>query len=413
MTDSSHRRGKTEPGSARPRPAPSTQPELSLAAPPSAHSSPRTVALDGPVMLDASPADSDGYCHAALATAGIPVVGLDLAGGVVLWNHAAGRLFGKSHDEILHQPFETLIPHEYRVLAHRALARTRTQRSVNAYEVAFVPPGGTKPRHLHITLSCVHNAGGQTIGIMAWLSDVTASKNLEHTLTRTRHMASVGTLAAGVAHHFNNIICGMSTMVEMALSTEDPVMMHRALKMSAEAAGRVGYITQSLLAMAAPESGEPDQADLTEELLRFVDAVEPSLARQGIHLKLDLQAQHVAAVPRHRFSQALHHLLKNSEEAFAACPPGQPRHITIRTQSQGPQVLLTFADTGGGIAPGNLAHVFDPFFTTKGVHAGGNESNPGLGLTLVHSLAIDLGGHAWVASGPGRGTTISLLIPTA
>src|ERR1043166_8771711 len=100
-------------------------------------------------------------------------------------------------------------------------------------------------------------------------------------------MASVGTLAAGVAHHFNNIACGMGTMVEFALATEDPSAMLKALRMAAEACSRISYITQSLLACSGESCDRSaDMSDLTEEVLRFADAVEPTLQHKGITFEL-------------------------------------------------------------------------------------------------------------------------------
>jgi len=352
------------------------------------------------------------FFQAAVANAGIPVISLSPSGTVSFWNLAAARLFARPDNIVLNKPFDLLIPAEFRSTASHALQRTLQQRGVNMYEMAFVPPGGKTPVHVGVTLSCVLDANNQCIGIMAWLRNITIRKELETNLQRTRHMASLGTLAAGVAHHFNNIVCGMNTMVEMAISTEDPAAMSRALKMSAEAASRIGYITQSLLAFTHHDECEVDYADLTEELLRFADAVEPTLKNKGIELDLDLQAKRVAAIPRHRFSQALQHLLQNAEESFGeVADKSRPRRITIRTMSQDDQIMLQFSDNGHGIPAEGLAQIFDPFYTTKGVQGGGCKSNPGLGLTLVHGVVIDMGGHIWADSVDGQGATINMLIP--
>jgi signal transduction histidine kinase len=188
--------------------------------------------------------------------------------------------------------------------------------------------------------------------------------------------------------------------------------------MSTEACTRIRYITQSLLDCSGESCGghEHDLSDLTEELLGFADAVEPTLNQKGIALELDLQARRVAAVPRIRFGQVLQHLLKNAEEAIAdrsAAVIGAQRRITLRTASQGDQIMLQFVDTGCGIDADDLPHIFDPFFTKKGVQGGGNHTNPGLGLTLVHTVIMEMGGHVWADSVPGTGTTLNILVPVA
>jgi PAS domain S-box-containing protein len=383
-----------------------------------ASSSQPTVFENDSKSASSSAVGADFY-QAAVLNAGIPVVSLDATGRILAWNPAAVRMFGRSEAEVLGWPLETLIPSEYRPDAARAFQRTIQQRSFNVYEMSMVPQGGKHPVHIGVTLSCVADASGTGLkGVMAWMRDISSRKELEDHLTRTRHMASVGTLAAGVAHHFNNIACGMGTMVEFALATEDPGAMLKALRMSAEACSRISYITQSLLACSGEAGSEcnasGDLCDLTEELLRFADAVEPTLNHKGIALHLDLQARRITAVPRLRFGQALQHLLHNAEDAIAdrAAQMGDiEKRITIRTQSQGDQIMLQFADTGIGIDPDDLPQIFDPFFTKKGVQGGGNRNNPGLGLTLVHSVVMDMGGHIWADSTLRQGTTLHILIP--
>jgi len=279
-----------------------------------------------------------------------------------------------------------------------------------------VPQGGKNPLHVGVTLSCVIDEAGRLQGVTAWMRNITPRKELESQLTRTTHMASVGTLAAGVAHHFNNIACGMGTMVEFALATEDRGAMLKALRIATEACTRIRYITSSLLACSgeASSDAELDLSDLTEEILGFADAVEPTLNQKGIALDLDLRANRITAVPRVKFGQLLQHLLRNAEDAIEERSSqiiGAARKITVRTSSQGDQLMMEFCDTGIGIEGDNLPMIFEPFFTTKGVQGGGNRNNPGLGLMLVRSVILALGGHIWADSIPHQGTTIHILVP--
>ena len=379
--------------------------------------SPAFLAFSGS-EVPVAPIGADFY-QAAVVHAGIPIVPLDATGRILAWNDAAVRLFGRNQAEVVGRPLEILIPSEFRPTASHAFQRTIQQRSVNVYEMTILPEGGKHPVHVGVTLSCVIDEKGMLQGVAAWMRDISNRKELESHLTRTRQMAGIGTLAAGVAHHFNNIACGMGTMVEFALATEDKGAMLKALRMATEACTRIRYITQSLLACSGETNGgenptDPDLSDLTEEVLRFADAVEPTLIQKGIILELDLQARRVAAVPRIRFVQLLQHLLRNAEDAIdQRCTTliGAQRRITLRTQSQGDQIMLQFADSGCGIDADDLPRIFDPFFTKKGVQGGGNHSNPGLGLTLVHSVVMEMSGHIWADSVPGQGTTLHILIP--
>jgi|GEM_PF-642171 len=352
------------------------------------------------------------FYEAAVAQAAVGVLTLDCTGMVRAANQRAGTFWGfhDTHD-MIGQPLLGLVVTEQRVELDQVFRRSVSQRSINSIEVAIVPPGGQRWFYLGLMFSPVLDGAGELQGVMAWVRDISNRKELESNLSRTRMMASLGTLASGVAHHFNNIICGASTMVDFALDTDDPATMKRALRMVNEATSRISYITQSLLAMSGPSDSAPDMADMTEEILRFADAVEPTLTQHSIKLELDLQSTCMVEVPRQRFSQALAHLLQNAEDAFAGISPLHNRVITVRTHSQAGQVLMQFQDTGAGIKPEHVPQVFDPFFTTKGVQSGGNGNNPGLGLTIIHSLVMDLGGHVWLESVLGEGTTVNIMLP--
>src|SRR5579862_3900782 len=108
------------------------------------------------------PAPAPGLCveffQAAVANAGIPVISLSPSGTITFWNLAASRLFARPDNEVLNKPLDLLIPIECRSTASHALQRTLQQRSVNMFEMAFVPPGGKNPVYVGVTLSCVLDA---------------------------------------------------------------------------------------------------------------------------------------------------------------------------------------------------------------------------------------------------------------
>jgi signal transduction histidine kinase len=114
----------------------------------------------------------------------------------------------------------------------------------------------------------------------------------------------------------------------------------------------------------------------------------------------------IIAVEANLLHQVLNNFLTNSEEAM---PDGGT--VTIRLEREGPDVKLTFADTGCGIQPQHQPLVFEPFFTTKGLHGGGHHGNPGLGLSVVHGLVTEMGGQILLESQPGEGASFFLTFP--
>lgn len=323
---------------------------------------------------------------------------------VITWNRAAERLFGRSAAEMVGQPLSAIAHEERRGVLARMLQRTLRDGQTREFETDYTIAGQTLS--LLAVIHPVPDPSGRPAGVAAWVRDITNRKRLAERLAAAEKMASLGTLAGGVAHHFNNILGGVATFVDYALTSHDPVATRRALQMTAEAAARVAKITQSLLSFAEHDNRRVDLADLTEVVLTFVHLVERPLAERSIKLTLDLRPVPIVAVEANRMHQVLGNLLTNAEEAM---PDGGEVRLSVNADAA--YVWLDFADTGCGIAEENLSMIFAPFFTTKGTLAGGDAGHPGLGLSVVHGIVTELGGEISVTSAPGQGTAFRIRFP--
>jgi PAS domain S-box-containing protein len=324
---------------------------------------------------------------------------------IVLLNRAAEELLGPQAGELLGGDLREAVPSDKHKLLEGLLRRAVGKRVSTQLEFHVSGDGGER-RDLMVILSPILGADGDVWGIAAWIVDRTQGRRLSERLGRAERMASLGRLAGGVAHHFNNILGGVATYADYALSSGDPATMKRALQMTAEAVSRTAGITQSLLTFAERDAAQGNLADLTEVVLTFAHLVERSLAERGIGLELDLQRVPVTEVEAGSMHQVLGNLLTNAEEAM-----GGRGTIRLSLRKAGDRAVLTFADTGCGIAPKDLPLVFEPFFTTKGLHAGGDGVNLGLGLSVVHGKVVEMGGRIDVASAPGKGSTFTISFP--
>ncbi|MFB3890957.1 MAG: nitrogen regulation protein NR(II) [Phycisphaerae bacterium] len=338
--------------------------------------------------------------HAAIA-----LIATDGDFRIVSWNRSAEALLGMTADQMIGKQIAEVVPPNRRKLLSRLLQRTTQRGLTSQFEVRADGPSG-RGRRLMVVLSPVPGDVGHSHGVAAWIVDETDPRRMAERLASAEKMASLGTLAGGVAHHFNNILGGVATFVDFALTSGDVVAMKRALQMTAEAAARASKITQSLLSFAEHKTHRSDLADLTEVVLTFVHLVERPLAARKIDLHLDLHPVPVVAVEANRMHQVLGNLLTNAEEAM---PEGGT--ITIAIDRVGDKVELSFADTGCGIKPEHLPLVFEPFFTTKGLLAGGDRANPGLGLSVVHGIILEFGGAIRVESEVGRGAKFIISFP--
>ncbi len=333
------------------------------------------------------------------------IIGADKQGHIVSWNQAAAELFNADAAAMVGCHIDHIVSEEQRPELHDAVKKTVDNGGQHEFEIKHRKDNG-ETITLMVVIAPVTDEHQHIIGIAAWIRDISNRKYLQSQLLNAEKMASLGTLASGVAHHFNNIIGGVATFVDFALHSNNPQASRRALEMTAEAANRIGNITTSLLTFAEKDVRQFDKADLTEVVLTFAHLVEKPLSEKNITLELRLQPVPVYEVPGSRIHQMLGNLLDNAEKAME-----NNGAILIHLYRDGEDVVLVFSDTGSGIAPDVLPHIFEPFFTTHGTISGGDSPSSGLGLAVVHGIVSELGGTIHVSSRQGKGTTFTIRFP--
>jgi two-component system cell cycle sensor histidine kinase/response regulator CckA len=241
--------------------------------------------------------------------------------------------------------------------------------------------------------------------MLAILRDISERKRLEQQLLVTERMASVGTLAAGVAHEINNPLAFVLTNVDYARAQLADGEAKTALEEALRGAERVQRIVQSLKTLS---SADDDRRGPVNVLHAIELAL--SMAMNEIRLRAKLHRE-LADVPlveanEPRLSQVFLNLVVN---AVHAIPAGAPADHAI-TVSSGVdalgRVFVQVKDTGAGIPPDILPRIFDPFFTTKPLGLG-----TGLGLAICHGIVTSLGGSIAVESELGRGTSFRVILP--
>ena len=239
---------------------------------------------------------------------------------------------------------------------------------------------------------------------------ISSVSNLQDQLARSEHMASLGLMAAGVAHEINNplsyILSNLSFAAERAIDHESRLALREAL----EGAGRVRDIVRDLKTLSRLES---------EDELKPVDprnAVDAALklAFDEVRNRAKIQ-RHFSEVPQvlgdeTRLVQVMLNLVTNAAQSIA---PGAPddNQISVEVklaESGADEVVIVVSDTGAGISPTHLPKVFEPFFTTKPAGEG-----TGLGLSICHRLVHGMGGHIHVSSQEGKGSRFSVFLCVA
>lgn len=242
------------------------------------------------------------------------------------------------------------------------------------------------------------------------LHDITNRKTREEERIRTQKLESVGVLAGGLAHDFNNQLTAILGNVSMARMEADPqTRLATRLQEAEEALFRARGVTQRLLTFS--RGGMPVRKTLfLNELIRdsAMFALQGSENRIDFSLPVDLWP---VLGDEGQIRQVMYNLLANAEQAMpgtgvirVSCeniPADRMGELPVK---RGNHVRISVSDTGTGIAKKDLARIFDPYFTTK-------EGKSGLGLTASHSIVRKHDGGIVVESKPGAGTTVHLYLP--
>jgi signal transduction histidine kinase/CheY-like chemotaxis protein len=259
--------------------------------------------------------------------------------------------------------------------------------------------------------------------VFATVVDISARKSLERQLLQAQRMESVGRLAGGIAHDFNNMLFAVRSYADMLADdlaagpgSVDPADLLPAVEGIRTAADQAAALTGQLLAFSRQQVIRPE----VQHVAAAVRHVEPMLRRLiGEHVRLIVELDPdtgKASLDASQLDQVLVNLVVNARDAMPAGgtvtittanttfdEPYSVEHFDVKP---GAYVMLSVSDTGQGMDRETRQHVFEPFFTTKVAGKG-----TGLGLATVFGIVRQAGGHIWLYSEPGMGTTFKLYFP--
>jgi signal transduction histidine kinase/putative methionine-R-sulfoxide reductase with GAF domain/ActR/RegA family two-component response regulator len=224
-------------------------------------------------------------------------------------------------------------------------------------------------------------------------------------LINASKLAAVGTLAAGVAHEFNNLLAGMHGYAELgqlgALEEKD-----EALEIIRRTCQRGVQITRRLLTFARQTDGARDLTQIDEIADGALQLISWDLARAQIAVVRDYRSNTAVWTESGQIMQVVLNLLSNARDAT---PPGGS--VTVTTRDNQDWVEIAVADTGSGIAETIRDRIFEPFVTTKGALGGSAVAGTGLGLSVSYGIVQAHDGRLLVESASGKGSTFTIQLP--
>lgn len=338
----------------------------------------------------------------------------DLEGRYLLANRAARKLLGSEEiDAVGRSNDEFFSPESARVTRESDLEVIRTNHDMDL-EQSLDINGRT-----HIMMakkSPYRDSAGTPIGVLGIAIDVTEHRKMEVELRRTQRMESIGTLAAGVAHDFNNLITVIKGYSQLVMEDPSAPSAPAQMKEIDAAATKAESLTRQLLAFSRQQVMQPRVTSLNE-IVKGIEKMLRRLIGSDIEFVVLLASTlQTVRVDPGQIEQVIMNLAANARDAM---PGGGKLTLSTTntffesTKSQdgffapaGNYVMLSVADSGEGMDEATQARMFEPFFTTKPTGRG-----TGLGLSTVYGITKQSAGYIKVLSSPGKGTTFQIFFP--
>jgi PAS domain S-box-containing protein len=327
---------------------------------------------------------------------------LDLDGKVARWNRAMESLTGRRREAALGRPLDEIFPESFLEALRSSLVLGDREEIAHIYKLHLPTENGASSM-VNVSLAPFQVGSGERCGTILILEDVTARVRLEEQLQHSEKMASIGILAAGVAHEVNTPLAGISSYTQMLRGQVEPGDARAQLLEKIEKQTfRAAKIINGLLNFSRSGGLEMESLDVNKVLLDVLSLVEHQLEGAKIRVRKDL-APALPAVRgnENRLQQVFFNLVLNARDAM---PSGG--WLTLATSADEDTVVVEVADTGHGIKREDIRRIYDPFFTTKGIGRG-----TGLGLSVSYGILQEHGGAIFVDSTPGKGTTFQVALP--
>ncbi len=328
----------------------------------------------------------------------IGLVATDSAERIAAFNQVAESVLSLSAAAVQGKPAEKVLPPSlWAQLSESATTRTVIEKEVDC----TLADGRQIP--LEIGAGRLTDETGRHLGRILLFKDLREIRTLRNEIARNQRLATVGRLAAGVAHEIRNplsSIKGFATYFQERY--RENAQDANVASILIQEVDRLNRVVSQLLEFSRPISVLPRPIRLSRLIGDAVKLIESQVREKAVTVQTDIHAgtDEVRLDPD-RLSQVLLNLLLNGVEAMA--PGGM---LTIKTDetADGRRLVIRVSDTGCGIRPEDLSQVFEPYFTTK-------PSGTGLGLAIAHNIVEAMGGDIGVASRPGSGTTFTLRLP--
>jgi len=334
----------------------------------------------------------------------------DPSGRCLSVNSAGLAMTGRSREEALESDLLGQWPPDVREKLSGLLGRVTQTGRPEGFE-AEIPRLGGGTMVKAVTVIPLKVAGAAPFFIVH-ARDVTAERHSQQQLLQRSKMSTVGALATGVAHEFNNVLEVILGRAELAHADEDVRAKADALQAIIDIARRGSWVAKSLLDFSDSRADKTGLADLKDVIKQVLMLLETMLKEERIEVVTQMREAPRVACNVAQMAQVFSNIIVNARDAMRGLPE---RRLTITLDSdlETKTIRACFADTGPGIRQDIQEKIFDPFTTSKGILGGGDDRAPGMGLGLfvAYGIVKQHRGTITVTSQPGKGATFCVTLP--
>jgi two-component system cell cycle sensor histidine kinase/response regulator CckA len=351
------------------------------------------------------------------------IIGTSPDGAVTAWNRGAEKLFGYTAEEMLGKPASVLVDESGAAQQAGVLARIRGGERRVHYEARRQHKDG-HPLEVAFNVAPIHDNAGTIIGLSLVARDISAAKeaaerqrDLAERSNQAQRMESLGKLAGGVAHDFNNILAIITNYAQFAEEEcADRPDVRADLAQVRTAADRATNLTRQLLTFTRGDTAQPRDVDLNAAVTEVNGMLERTIGEHIALMAVPATRPVIVHADPSQIQQVLLNLAINARDAMS---DGGTLVLEVNTATldgsdlslqpglpAGTYARVLVSDTGQGIPADVAEHIFEPFYTTKPRGKG-----TGLGLSTVYGIVTEAGGSIALYSEPGIGTTFRIYLP--
>ncbi|MBA2303896.1 MAG: PAS domain-containing protein [Acidobacteria bacterium] len=323
---------------------------------------------------------------------------------VVRWNRRLEELYGVRHENSVDRRIDEIFEDGFSDTLRAA--RRESPEGATIYRVPLVTRHDPPRRVLaNLATTPLRDSDGAIAGTILVIEDISSRVQLEEQLQISEKMASLGLLAAGVAHEVNTPLTGISSYTQMLLQGAEPDDPRtKVLEKIERQTFRAAKIVNGLLNLARPAQVDSGPVDVNAVINDVLSLLEHQLRTGSIQVRKEMSAvSPIVLGIEYKLQQVFLNLFLNARDAM---PRGG--WLSIVTRGGVNEATVEIADTGSGIPADYLSRIYDPFFTTKEIGKG-----TGLGLSITYGIVQEHGGTITCDSNVGQGTRFTLALPLA